>query len=82
MSHSKSQVHTNVFNFEGDSSLLNFFFDQIRSYASINKLKPDETVAFLKGKLSSPALKFMTQSPILNDLNFIESEFKSFFLLP
>ena len=82
MSHSKPLVNINVLNFEGDPSLLNFFFDQIRSYASINKLKPDETVAFLKGKLSGPALKFMTQSPILyksNDLNFIESEFKSFF---
>ena len=46
------------------------------------KSKPDETVAFLKGKLADPALKFMTQSSMLyksNDLNFIEKEFKSFF---
>lgn len=78
----RRKIDINILNFEGDPSLINFFFDQLKSYANLNKLKPEETVAFLKGKLAGPALKFLTQSPELyksNDFEFIEKEFKSFF---
>ena len=82
MSNSKHLLNLNVLNFEGDPSLLDFFFDQVRSYATLNKLKPEETIAFLKGKLSGPALKFLTQSPSLyksNDFETIEKAFRDFF---
>ena len=84
MSNSKHLLNLNVLNFEGDSSLLDFFFDQVRSYSTLNKLKPEETIAFLKGKLSGSALKFLAQSPSLyksNDFETIEKAFPDFFPL-
>ena len=82
MSNSKQLLNFNLLNFQGDSSLLDFFFDQIRSYSTLNKLKPEKTIAFLKGKLSGPALKFLIQSSSLyksNDFETIEKAFRDIF---
>ena len=82
MSNSKHLLNFNVIYFEGDPSLLDFFFDQVQSYSTLNKLKLEEIIAFLKGKLSGPALKFLTQSPDLSksyDFETIEKAFCDFF---
>lgn len=77
-----SKLHLNISPFEGDPALIDFFFDQIKAYVSINKLKKDETIFLLKSKLAGPAQKYMLENPTLynaTDLEFIEENFKKFF---
>ena len=81
MTQSKNTQLT-VNNFEGDPTLVDFFFDQIKSLASIYKWSPEFTVTFLRGKLVGPALQFFIQSEDLyksNNIDFIQKEFKEFF---
>lgn len=82
MASAKSNLNIQINSYEGDPSLLNFFFKQVRDYAKINKLKSDETAAVLRSKLTGPALKFLTEIPDLcnsDDIDRIEAEFKEFF---
>lgn len=45
------QVQTNIINFDGDSEILPFFFDQIRSVSQINKHNNQKTIALLKKQI-------------------------------
>lgn len=61
------QIPTNVMEFDGDHELLNFFFDQIRSIAEINKYNEQTSIALMKSILTGPARKFFAQNPELQD---------------
>lgn len=69
-------------NFNGDPKLLDFFFDQLRSYCSINKLSNDAVIHVLKDKLTDAALAYLIENKTLynaTDLDFIQREFQKFF---
>ena len=62
--------------------MVDFFFVQIKSLASIYKWPSEFAVTFLKGKPIDPALQFFIQSKDLyksNDSDYIQKEFKEFF---
>lgn len=77
-----SNFQFQVDDFCGDSSLVNFFFDQILTYEKLKGLSRDETVAFLKSKLKGPARQYMIEDPVLykaTDFEFIQNRITDFF---
>lgn len=68
--------------FDGEPTMIDFFFNQIRTLASIHKWKDNETIQFLGGKLTGAARTYFTQNPDLfkaDNLDFVEKEFRTFF---
>lgn len=68
--------------FDGDASLVDFFFNQIKTLAKAQGWKEQETIQFLGSKLAGPALAFFMQNPAIytaEKLRAIEEEFKKFF---
>lgn len=53
-------------NFNGDPSAFNFFKEQFCSMVEINKLSDANALAYLKSRLSGPALSFYVESPHLH----------------
>lgn len=69
--------------FDGDPSMLNFFFTQIRELANINSWNSQKAVSFFKSKLCGAALKFYIQSEQCQNatqLDELDRIFKSFFV--
>lgn len=68
--------------FDGDQSILDFFFQQIKELAVINNWPSQRSVAFLKSKLTGAALDFYIQSRTVQKCTSVDElhrEFKSFF---
>jgi hypothetical protein len=79
---SNNAINIHVPTFDGDSELVEFFFEQIDDLIKVNNWSNDHAVLFLKSKLSGAALKFYIQSPEFKnrpDFRVIKSKFCSFF---
>ena len=56
----------NIQNFDGNSSMVTFFFDQIDEVKEIYKLYAAETFVSFKSKLHGPAFHFFQDTPRSN----------------
>jgi hypothetical protein len=68
--------------FDGTPSYAKFFFSLIKESSKINQWTNDQTILFLKSKLTGPALKFLLENDNLmltNDINLIQAKFLDFF---
>lgn len=68
--------------FEGDPLTLEWFFDQVSELKQLNGWREKEAIAFLKTKLSGPALRFFIEESSLklaNSINEIKGIFANFF---
>lgn len=57
-----SFLNVNIQSFDGRNEYLQFFFDQISEFQNLNKITDEQTLFYLKSKLTGPALQFCIQS--------------------
>ena len=79
----KHNININIQNFDGNPSMVNFFFDQINEVKEIYNLSDTETFALFKSKLHGPALHFFLDTPNLSqikDLSVLRKEFENFYV--
>lgn len=73
-------VHIN--SFDGDPNYVKFFFVLLHESAKINKWTNEQTLLFLKSKLTGAALKYFLETPNLmltEDITLIQNKFETFF---
>jgi hypothetical protein len=73
-------VHIN--SFDGDPNYVKFFFVLLHESAKINKWTNEQTLLFLKSKLTGAALKYFLETPNLmltDDITLIQNKFETFF---
>ena len=79
----KHNININIQNFDGNSSMVNFFFDQINEVKETYNLSGTETFALFESKLHGPALHFFLDTSNLSqikDSNVLRKEFENFYL--
>ncbi len=57
-----SMFSVQINSFDGTPSYAKFFFSLIKESAKINQWTNDQTILFLKSKLTGPALKFLLEN--------------------
>lgn len=64
--------------FDGDSSMVTFFFDQVKEIANVNQWDRQKTILFLKSNLIGTALQYFIHSDCANVGKSLEDIRKSF----
>lgn len=77
-----NNLHIQVNNFDGNSDYLPHFFSLVKELAEVSSWSDNQTLLFLKSKLTGPALKYFLECPQLQasqSIVQIETAFKTFF---
>lgn len=76
----KSNFSIQVSPYDGSSSV-KFFFSIIRDCANVNSWTKEQTILFLKSKLTGQALQFLIESQLAesDDIDTIQTKFQDFF---